>query len=425
MPLTLGKSAFAAVHFISANSSSQGGGGAASYTFGDARTHVTSNGNDLHALGLGLALTWAVVRGVVYLASQGSVAWRVALARHRFKLRFRASPPRLNPATPPVGGPNQDAAEGAGEDAEPAVNAGGGDANAAATGAAAAAEAAAAWRGGAWGAFLAVCEKWSAVTCQGVFLVLTMGILAPTLLGALFKELVVMPFYVPLDESPVANTVLQNWAVGLVFLKLWVRVMVFRGPLLEPFEGLHPRPARDDARQGEQRNAGNGGGARNAPAAAALAPEDVLLAGGGPLGGPAGLLALDFRVALHRVVLPTLLALLDAWAVPRVLGRVVVPLLWPHWPDPWLVLRLAKDGAVGHGGGGAWALARAQEVAAVAAAQDPLVDLARARRLALPVYLGSKALWRCAKRIGGWLKGLHGVIRDERYLLGVQLNNRN
>ena len=110
VPLTLGKTAFAAVHYVSANASSHGPG-AASYSFADARAHVASNGNDLHAFGLGLALTWALVRGALYLASQGSVAWRVALAHHRYKLRFRAKPPQLNPARPPAAeAPNQNAA---------------------------------------------------------------------------------------------------------------------------------------------------------------------------------------------------------------------------------------------------------------------------------------------------------------------------
>jgi hypothetical protein len=144
------------------------------------------------------------------------------------------------------------------------------------------------------------------------------------------------------------------------------------------------------------------------------------------------LLALEFPVAVRRVVRPTLLALLDAWAVPRVLGRVLAPLLWPHLPDPLLVLRLAgadffQPAAAGAAAGAAGAAAHAHAavaLAAVAAQQDPLGDLARARRLALPVYLGGKLLLRLAARVGGALQGLHGAIRDERYLLGVQLNNR-
>jgi hypothetical protein len=233
------------------------------------------------------------------------------------------------------------------------------------------------------------------------------------------SQLVVVPFYVPLDESPAANTALQNWAVGLVFLKLWVRVMVLRGPLLGP-------DGDGDGPGGQPANPPRGGG----PGGHAARPQAPGVHGG--LGGPAGLLALEFPVAVRRVVRPTLLALLDAWAVPRVLGRVLAPLLWPHLPDPLLVLRLAgadlfQPAAAGAAAGAAGAAANAHAavaLAAVAAQQDPLVGLARARRLALPVYLGGKLLLRLAARVGGALQGLHGAIRDERYLLGVQLNNR-
>jgi len=51
------------------------------------------------------------------------------------------------------------------------------------------------------------------------------------------------------------------------------------------------------------------------------------------------------------------------------------------------------------------------------------VIVARAKRFALPGYLGVKALLTMARAAYRSLSAAHDTIRDERYLLGVRLNN--
>jgi len=51
------------------------------------------------------------------------------------------------------------------------------------------------------------------------------------------------------------------------------------------------------------------------------------------------------------------------------------------------------------------------------------VIVARAKRFALPGYLGVKALLAMARAAYRSLSAAHDAIRDERYLLGVRLNN--
>lgn len=46
----------------------------------------------------------------------------------------------------------------------------------------------------------------------------------PVLIGLLFELLVVVPLRVPIDESPVF-LLYQDWALGLVFLKIWTRLV--------------------------------------------------------------------------------------------------------------------------------------------------------------------------------------------------------
>ena len=49
--------------------------------------------------------------------------------------------------------------------------------------------------------------------------------------------------------------------------------------------------------------------------------------------------------------------------------------------------------------------------------------VARAKRFALPGYMGAKAVFALARSAGRALSAAHDAIRDERYLLGVRLNN--
>lgn len=49
----------------------------------------------------------------------------------------------------------------------------------------------------------------------------------PVLIGLLFELLVIVPMRVPVDESPVF-LLYQDWALGLIFLKIWTRLVSFR-----------------------------------------------------------------------------------------------------------------------------------------------------------------------------------------------------
>lgn len=48
----------------------------------------------------------------------------------------------------------------------------------------------------------------------------------PILIGLLFELLVIVPMRVPVDESPVF-LLYQDWALGLIFLKIWTRLVSF------------------------------------------------------------------------------------------------------------------------------------------------------------------------------------------------------
>lgn len=48
----------------------------------------------------------------------------------------------------------------------------------------------------------------------------------PVLIGLLFELLVIVPMRVPVDESPVF-LLYQDWALGLIFLKIWTRLVSF------------------------------------------------------------------------------------------------------------------------------------------------------------------------------------------------------
>lgn len=62
-------------------------------------------------------------------------------------------------------------------------------------------------------------------------------VVIPVLIGLLFELLVVVPLRVPIDESPVF-LLYQDWALGLVFLKIWTRlVSSFNSFLFYPFSG--------------------------------------------------------------------------------------------------------------------------------------------------------------------------------------------
>ena len=53
----------------------------------------------------------------------------------------------------------------------------------------------------------------------------------PVLIGLLFELLVIVPMRVPVDESPVF-LLYQDWALGLIFLKIWTRLVSVIPPFI-------------------------------------------------------------------------------------------------------------------------------------------------------------------------------------------------
>jgi Sec-independent protein translocase protein TatA len=95
-----------------------------------------------------------------------------------------------------------------------------------------------------------------------------------------------------------------------------------------------------------------------------------------------GLRNLDFSRALTKIVLPVLLNLATSLAVPYVVTRAVLPLL-----------------------------------------QLPASVLGYANLYAYQVYHGVFVAWLGGRRLHALAVQLHNAIRDDRYLVGRQLNN--
>ncbi|XXG63804.1 hypothetical protein AAC387_Pa05g1907 [Persea americana] len=72
---------------------------------------------------------------------------------------------------------------------------------------------------------LAQIWKWCAIVLKSSALLSLWVFVIPVLIGLLFELLVIVPMRVPIDESPVF-LLYQDWALGLVFLKIWTRLVM-------------------------------------------------------------------------------------------------------------------------------------------------------------------------------------------------------
>ncbi|EOX98307.1 RING/U-box superfamily protein isoform 2 [Theobroma cacao] len=70
--------------------------------------------------------------------------------------------------------------------------------------------------------------KWGTIVIKSFMLLSIWIFVIPVLIGLLFELLVIVPMRVPVDESPVF-LLYQDWALGLIFLKIWTRLMVIVG----------------------------------------------------------------------------------------------------------------------------------------------------------------------------------------------------
>ncbi|KAI3894022.1 hypothetical protein MKX03_034915 [Papaver bracteatum] len=66
--------------------------------------------------------------------------------------------------------------------------------------------------------------KWCGIVVKSSVLLSIWILVIPVLIGLLFELLVIVPMRVPVDESPVF-LLYQDWALGLIFLKIWTRLV--------------------------------------------------------------------------------------------------------------------------------------------------------------------------------------------------------
>ncbi|CAM8930899.1 unnamed protein product [Rhodiola kirilowii] len=67
--------------------------------------------------------------------------------------------------------------------------------------------------------------KWCGIVIKSSALLSIWVLVIPVLIGLLFELLVIVPMRVPVDESPVF-LLYQDWALGLIFLKIWTRLVM-------------------------------------------------------------------------------------------------------------------------------------------------------------------------------------------------------
>ncbi|KAF2294745.1 hypothetical protein GH714_015943 [Hevea brasiliensis] len=67
--------------------------------------------------------------------------------------------------------------------------------------------------------------KWCGIVLKSSMLLSIWIFVIPVLIGLLFELLVIVPMRVPVDESPVF-LLYQDWALGLIFLKIWTRLVM-------------------------------------------------------------------------------------------------------------------------------------------------------------------------------------------------------
>ncbi|KAK9135933.1 hypothetical protein Syun_015263 [Stephania yunnanensis] len=256
--------------------------------------------------------------------------------------------------------------------------------------------------------------KWCGIVCKSSILLSIWILVIPVLIGLLFELLVIVPMRVPVDESPVF-LLYQDWALGLIFLKIWTRLVSWRGvrsltgklqlilfdwlcklnfPLctiirrfcsgmlvrdicfMDPnlFEGFIPKK-------------------RLSALFEFPAPLFVMLDHMTPLVDESwrmkfervrddGFSRLQGLWVMREIVIPIIVKLLTALCVPYVFARGVFPIF-------------------GY----------------------PLIVNSAVYRFAWVGCLSFSLLCFCAKRFHVWFTNLHNSIRDDRYLIGRRLHN--
>ncbi|GLU03229.1 hypothetical protein SLE2022_204370 [Rubroshorea leprosula] len=127
--------------------------------------------------------------------------------------------------------------------------------------------------------------KWSGIVFKSSVLLSIWIFVIPVLIGLLFELLVIVPMRVPVDESPVF-LLYQDWALGLIFLKIWTRLVMLDHmmPLVDESWRIKFERVRED-----------------------------------------GFSRLQGLWVLREIVFPIIMKLLTALCVPYVLARGVFP----------------------------------------------------------------------------------------------------
>ncbi|GJM97900.1 hypothetical protein PR202_ga14861 [Eleusine coracana subsp. coracana] len=129
--------------------------------------------------------------------------------------------------------------------------------------------------------------KWCSIVLKSSALLSIWIFVIPVLIGLLFELLVIVPMRVPIDESPVF-LLYQDWALGLIFLKIWTRLVMLdqMAPLVDESWRAKFERVRDD-----------------------------------------GFSRLRGLWVLHEIIMPIVSKLLTALCVPYVLARGIFPVL--------------------------------------------------------------------------------------------------
>ncbi|KAL3614233.1 putative E3 ubiquitin ligase sud1 [Castilleja foliolosa] len=128
--------------------------------------------------------------------------------------------------------------------------------------------------------------KWCGIIIKSFVLLSIWIFVIPVLIGLLFELLVIVPMRVPVDESPVF-LLYQDWALGLIFLKIWTRMVMLD----------HMMPLMDDSWRVKFERVREDGFSR-----------------------------LQGFWVLREIVFPIIMKLLTALCVPYVLSRGVFPI---------------------------------------------------------------------------------------------------
>nr|GMC81029.1 probable E3 ubiquitin ligase SUD1 isoform X1 [Ipomoea batatas] len=134
---------------------------------------------------------------------------------------------------------------------------------------------------------IALIWKWCGIVLKSSALLSIWILVIPVLIGLLFELLVIVPMRVPIDESPVF-LLYQDWALGLIFLKIWTRLVMLDQMM----------PLVDDSWRTKFERVRQDGFSR-----------------------------LQGFWVLREIVVPIIMKLLTALCVPYVLARGVFPIL--------------------------------------------------------------------------------------------------